>query len=82
MGAASGDVGIWHRLLPGFGVIPRGNVGLAAMAREKGADYARNNLSFAPREFWSTRTEDQHVLDREGYWKRLLMSREQGLILN
>ena len=28
------------------------------------------------------RTEDKHVLDREAYWKRVLMSREDGLNLN
>lgn len=52
------------------------------MVSEKGVDYARNNLTFALLEFWSMRTEDQHVLDREAYWKRVLMSREHGLNLN
>lgn len=47
-----------------------------------GADYARDNLSFALFEFWSMRTEDQHVLDREAYWKLALMSRKHGLNFN
>lgn len=46
----------------------------------EGRDYARNNLSFAPLEFWSMRTEDQHALDLEAYWKEVLVSRTHGLI--
>ena len=82
VGAAYGDVGIWDRLRQYSESLHGGNVGLAAMMREKGVDYARNNLTFALLEFWSMRTEDQHVLDRKGYWKRVLMSREHGLNLN
>ena len=59
-----------------------GNVGLAALVTEKGTDYVRNNLSFALLEFWSMRTEDQHVLDREAYWKQVLVSRSLGLNRN
>jgi hypothetical protein len=57
-------------------------VGLAALVTEKGTDYVRNNLSFALLEFWSMRTEDQHVLDREAYWKQVLVSRSLGLNRN
>jgi hypothetical protein len=82
VGAAYGDIGIWDRLCQYSETLHGGNVGLAALVNEKGADYARNNLSFALLEFWSMRTEDKHVLDREAYWKRVLMSREHGLNLN
>lgn len=82
VGAAYGDVGIWDRLCQYSDTLHGGNIGLAAMVSEKGADYARSNLGFALLEFWSMRTEDQHVLDREAYWKRVLMSREHGLNLN
>ena len=82
VGAAYGDIGIWGRLRQYSETLHGGNVGLAAMVREKGADYARSNLTFALLEFWSMRTEDKHVLDREAYWKRVLMSREDGLNLN
>lgn len=82
VGAAYGDVGIWDRLCQYSDTLHGGNVGLAAMVRDKGAEYARSNLTFALLEFWSMRTEDQHVLDREAYWKRVLMSREHGLNLN
>ena len=57
-------------------------MGLAALVTEKGTDYVRNNLSFALLEFWSMRTEDQHVLDREAYWKQVLVSRSLGLNRN
>lgn len=82
VGAAYGDIGIWDRLCQYAGSLHGGNVGLARMVKEKGPEYARDNLSFSLLEFWSMRTEDQHVLDRETYWKRVLMSREHGFNFN
>ena len=79
VGAAYGDVGIWDRLCQYAENLHGGNVGLETLVKDEGPDYARNNLSFALLEFWSMRTEDQHVLDREAYWKRVLMSRQHGL---
>ena len=79
MGAAYGDTGIWDRLRQYSQTLHGGNIGLSALVADKGADYVRNNLSFALLEFWSMRTEDQHVLDRETYWKQVLVSRSHGL---
>lgn len=82
VGAAYGDTGIWDRLRQYSETLHGGNVGLAALVTEKGTDYVRNNLSFALLEFWSMHTEDQHVLDREAYWKQVLVSRSLGLNRN
>jgi len=41
-------------------------------------EYALGNLRFALLEFWSKRTEDQRVIDRETYWKQVLLSRALG----
>jgi len=82
VGSAYGDTGIWERLRQYTGSLHGGNVGLASLVDEKGRDYVRNNLSFALLEFWSMRTEDQHVIDRETYWKQVLVSRTHGLNRN
>lgn len=54
------------------------NVGLKALLASKGEDYFRQNMRFALLEFWSMRTEDQHVIARETYWKEVLLSRSLG----
>jgi len=82
VGAAYGDTGIWERMRQYAETLHGGNIGLAALVKDKGSDYALDNLSFALLEFWSMRTEDQHVLDREAYWKGVLLSRTHGLNLN
>ena len=82
VGSAYGDTGIWERIRQYTESLHGGNIGLAALVEEKGRDYVRNNLSFALLEFWSMRTEDQHVLDRETYWKDVLVSRTRGLNRN
>lgn len=82
VGAAYGDTGIWDRLRQYSATLHGGNAGLVALMTEKGTDYLRQNLKFALLEFWSMRTEDQHVLDREAYWKRVLVSRSLGLNRN
>jgi hypothetical protein len=38
----------------------------------------RDNLVFALLEYWPMRTWDDFVLEREGYWKDVLMSRTFG----
>lgn len=78
VGSAYGDTGIWQRWSRYAETIHGDNVGLRALVDRTGAEYARQNLMFALLEFWSMRTEDQHVLDRETYWKEVLLSRSLG----
>ena len=78
VGSAYGDTGIWQRWSRYAETIHGDNVGLRVLVDDKGADYARHNLIFALLEFWSMRTEDQHVIDRETYWKQVLLSRSLG----
>jgi len=35
-------------------------------------------MKFALLEFWSMRTDDTHVLERESYWKDVLHARSLG----
>lgn len=78
VGSACGDTGIWARLGEYVASLHGGNVALRELVGRKGPDYARTNLRFALLEFWSMRTSDEHVLAREGYWKKVLLSREFG----
>jgi hypothetical protein len=78
VGSAYGDTGIWQRW-PHYALTLHGdNVGLKAHLATKGEDYFRNTMRFALLEFWSMRTDDQHVIDRETYWKGVLISRSLG----
>lgn len=78
VGSAYGDTGIWQRWTRYADTLHGDNVGLRALVEREGAEYARKNLTFALLEFWSMRTEDQHVIDRETYWKDVLLSRSLG----
>lgn len=82
VGSACGDTGIWARLCQYIDSLHGGNVGLRELVGKKGPDYARVNLRFALLEFWSMRAADEHVLDRESYWKNVLLSRKFGLNRN
>lgn len=78
VGSAYGDTGIWARLSQYVDKLHGGNLGLRELVGQKGADYAKTNLRFALLEFWSMRTPDEHVLERESYWKDVLLSRKFG----
>lgn len=82
VGAAYGDTGIWARLRQYVDGLHGNNVALKELVGQKGAEYARSNLRFALLEFWSMRTPDQEVLDRESYWKDVLLTRQFGLNKN
>jgi hypothetical protein len=82
VGSAYGDTGIWQRWSYYAETLHGGNVNLRALVEREGVDYARQNLTFALLEFWSMRTEDQHVIDRETYWKQVLFSRAHGYNAN
>jgi hypothetical protein len=78
VGSATGDTGIWSRLSYYVDSLHGGNKSLRELVGQEGDDYARDNLSFALLEFWSMRTADEHVLERESYWKNVLLSRKFG----
>lgn len=78
VGAAYGETGIWERMRQYTETLHGGNVQLKALVKEKGHDYARDNLSFSLLEYWSMRTANQHVIDRESYWMQVLLSRTHG----
>ncbi|WP_420452372.1 GIY-YIG nuclease family protein [Ilumatobacter sp.] len=78
VGSAYGDTGIWQRWSTYAETLHGNNVGLKELMDEKGADHFRANMQFALLEFWSMRTDDSHVLERESYWKDVLHARSLG----
>ncbi|SDS98454.1 GIY-YIG nuclease family protein [Microterricola viridarii] len=78
VGSAYGDTGIWQRWSQYALTLHGDNVGLKAHLAAKGEEYFRDTMRFALLEFWSMRTDDQHVIDRETYWKGVLLSRSLG----
>jgi len=78
VGSAYGDTGIWQRWTTYATTLHGGNVGLEQLVREKGEEYYRTNMRFALLEYWSMRTDDAHVLERESYWKDVLHARSLG----
>lgn len=49
---------------------------------ELGIDYIRDNFRYAIIENFNARVDDEHILQREAYWKRVLCSREFGYNAN
>ncbi|MBD9661603.1 MULTISPECIES: GIY-YIG nuclease family protein [Pantoea] len=82
VGSAYGDSGIWSRwecyVHTGHGL----NEGLTEIISLAGIDYARKNFQFSLLEFYSMRTDDQLIIDREQFWKRVLCSNNYGYNLN
>jgi hypothetical protein len=78
VGSASGGVGVWERWRQYVDSLHGHNVDLRALVDREGEAYARANLMFALLEYWPMRTADDHVLERESYWKEVLFSRRLG----
>lgn len=82
VGSAYGSDGIWSRLCQYVDSLDGGNVGLRELVGKKGPQYMKENLRFALLETMLPRTADNDVIDRENYWKEVLLSRKFGLNRN
>ena len=78
VGSAYGATGIWSRWCCYVGTGHGWNDELTKLIGEQGLDYARSNFKFCILEYRAMKTDDQVILDREGYWKSVLLSREFG----
>jgi hypothetical protein len=59
------------------------NVELRALVTEPTLEYSRKSFRFALLEYRPSQTPDDLILAREGFWKRILLTRgEQGLNRN
>lgn len=78
VGSASGENGIWQRwsdyITDGHG----GDVDLRKLVDSKGFEYVRENYKFTLLETVNDWNEDD-IINRESYWKRVMLSRLDGL---
>lgn len=83
IGSATSDTGgLWSRLCRYVLSGHADNKLLLELVGRNGLDYLRDNFSYALLEYWPMRVDDQHVLAREGYWKRVFNSRLHGYNAN
>lgn len=83
VGAAYGDQGIWSRWGSYVNSGHGGNLELRALVSAPTLDYCREHFRFALLEHHLQRTADEVVLQREAYWKRVLLTRgDAGLNRN
>jgi hypothetical protein len=78
VGSACGDTGIWARWGQYVASVHGRNIDLRALVEREGNEQVRDDLVFALLEYWPMRTWDEYVLQRESYWKDVLMSRTFG----
>jgi len=78
VGSAYGDSGIWSRWACYIGTGHGWNDQLTKLIKSKGIQYARNNFKFALMEVMLMTSSDNYILERESYWKNVLLSREFG----
>ena len=83
IGSAYGDQGIWSRWCGYVTTGHGGNVELRALVSDPSLEYCRKSFRFALLEYRPTPTSDETILAREGFWKRILLTRgEHGLNRN
>lgn len=82
IGSAYGDYGIWSRWQCYIETCHGGNDELTKLIKEKGIDYARNNFKFTLLEYRPTKVDDKVIIEREGFWKKALLTRDFGYNLN
>jgi hypothetical protein len=78
VGSAYGDAGIWSRWTCYINTGHGWNDQLTKLIALKGMEYAREHFYLSILEFRSMRTDDQAIIDREQYWKRVLQTCEFG----
>lgn len=74
VGSAYGESGIWSRWSCYIGTGHGWNDELTILIKANGIDYARENFQFSILEYRPMKTDDQVIIDREQYWKKVLLS--------
>jgi len=74
VGSAYGDSGIWARWESYIGTGHGGNEDLKDLIKEKGIEHAKNNFTFSLLEYRSMKADNNVIIDREQYWKRVLLT--------
>lgn len=82
VGSASGEVGVWARWCQYVDSLHGGNRALVELVGQKGRQYASDELEISLLEFFTPRVPDEHVWQRESWWKDTLLTRVHGLNRN
>jgi hypothetical protein len=83
VGAAYGGEGIWSRWCSYVATGHGGNAELRELLSDPSLEYCRKSFRFALLESRPSLTSDVVILNREGFWKQILLSRgETGLNRN
>ena len=75
VGSAYGDSGIWSRWSAYTSTGHGCNDELISLISQYGIEYARKNFQFAILELRSMKTDDDTILNRESFWKEVLLTR-------
>ena len=74
MGSATAGEGIWSRWCAYSATGHGGNIELKALLNREGSEYA-DNFQFSVLEIADTHASQDDVLERETFWKQMLLSR-------
>ncbi len=75
VGSAYGDFGIWSRWCTYINTGHGYNDELVDLIGKNGIDYARKNFQFAILELRSIKTDDDTIINKESFWKEVLLTR-------
>ena len=75
VGSAYGDSGIWSRWCTYINTGHGYNDELVMLIENNGIDYARKYFQFAILELRSMKTDDDTIINRESFWKEVLLTR-------
>lgn len=75
VGSAYGEHGIWSRWSCYIGTGHGWNDELTQLITLQGYDYAKSNFKISLLEYRPMKTDDKTIIEREGFWKNVLLSR-------
>lgn len=77
IGSAYGDSGIWSRWSQYIANGHGGNKQLRELVEQKGFEYVENNFKFTLLEMHPMFKTDDFIIQRESFWKGVMMTREK-----
>lgn len=77
VGSAYGDLGIWSRWKSYIETGHGSNEEFSKVMAVNGIEYARKNFRFSLLEFHSRKSDDVVIINRESFWKEVLLTRGQ-----
>ena len=78
VGSAYGDEGLWSRWASYIGTGHGWNDELTRIIKEKTIEYARKNFRFSLVDAMQMTATKEKIIEREVYWKNVLLSKEHG----